>query len=81
MAYSRGRIGRSKYHLLHHFHKDFPLLETTFFVFLGHTQTDCPVLDRAYFAHPIDIHLATKTMQGYLNLHLCMHSCIFTILT
>jgi len=31
----------------------------------GHTQTDIPDLDKAYFAHPIDIHLATKTIQGW----------------
>ncbi|KAI3418916.1 hypothetical protein GPALN_008013 [Globodera pallida] len=31
----------------------------------GQTQTDLPDTDRAYFAHPIDIHLATRTIQGW----------------
>ncbi|KAK6017449.1 B9 protein, partial [Ostertagia ostertagi] len=33
----------------------------------GQTQTDLPsAFDEAYFAHPIDLHLATKTIQGEL---------------
>uniref|UniRef100_A0A915ERN0 B9 domain-containing protein 2 n=1 Tax=Ditylenchus dipsaci TaxID=166011 RepID=A0A915ERN0_9BILA len=31
----------------------------------GQTQTDLSELDKAYFAHPIDIHLATRTIQGW----------------
>lgn len=31
----------------------------------GQTQTDLPsVYEEAYLAHPIDLHLATKTIQG-----------------
>lgn len=31
----------------------------------GQTQTDLPdVDDTAHFCHPIDVHLATKTIQG-----------------
>lgn len=33
----------------------------------GQTQTDLPELEEvAYFSHPLDIHLATKTIQGTL---------------
>ncbi|RCN47683.1 B9 protein [Ancylostoma caninum] len=35
----------------------------------GQTQTDLPsAFEEAYFAHPIDLHLATKTIQGKLLL-------------
>ncbi|KAL3096944.1 hypothetical protein niasHS_002660 [Heterodera schachtii] len=34
----------------------------------GQTQTDLSDTDRAYFAHPIDIHLATRTIQGWPKL-------------
>lgn len=31
----------------------------------GQSQTDMPVVDDiAYFCHPIDVHLTTRTMQG-----------------
>ena len=31
----------------------------------GQTQTDQPVIEQtAYFAHPIDMHLSTRTIQG-----------------
>jgi hypothetical protein len=33
----------------------------------GQTHTDLPDTDRAYFAHPIDVHLATRTIQGQLD--------------
>nr|CDJ90592.1 B9 domain containing protein [Haemonchus contortus] len=37
----------------------------------GQTQTDLPsVFDEAYFAHPIDLHLATKTIQGWPRIQL-----------
>uniref|UniRef100_A0A914I0S1 B9 domain-containing protein 2 n=1 Tax=Globodera rostochiensis TaxID=31243 RepID=A0A914I0S1_GLORO len=37
----------------------------------GQTQTDLPDTDRAYFAHPIDIHLATRTIQGKAGRRFC----------
>ncbi|KJH47283.1 B9 protein [Dictyocaulus viviparus] len=37
----------------------------------GQTQTDLPsVFKEAYFAHPIDLHLATKTIQGWPRIQL-----------
>jgi len=37
----------------------------------GQTQTDLPSLhDRAYFCHPIDLHLTTQTIQGWPKLQL-----------
>ncbi|VDL74138.1 unnamed protein product [Nippostrongylus brasiliensis] len=37
----------------------------------GQTQTDLPsVYEEAYFAHPIDLHLATKTIQGWPRIQL-----------
>ncbi|VDP08042.1 unnamed protein product [Heligmosomoides polygyrus] len=37
----------------------------------GQTQTDLPsVYEEAYLAHPIDLHLATKTIQGWPRMHL-----------
>ncbi|CAL2042329.1 CBN-MKSR-2 protein [Caenorhabditis brenneri] len=35
----------------------------------GQTQTDCPsVFENAYFGHPIDLHLATSSIQGWPRL-------------
>ncbi|KAI6203390.1 hypothetical protein M3Y94_00550500 [Aphelenchoides besseyi] len=31
----------------------------------GQTQVDLPIMQRAYFGHPIDVHLSTKTIQGW----------------
>ncbi|VDD85768.1 unnamed protein product [Enterobius vermicularis] len=42
----------------------------------GQTQTDLPELEEvAYFSHPLDIHLATKTIQGWpkFNLQIWHH--------
>ncbi|KAK5965493.1 hypothetical protein GCK32_021631, partial [Trichostrongylus colubriformis] len=41
----------------------------------GQTQTDLPsVFEEAYFAHPIDLHLATKTIQGERSIEKrCFH--------
>ncbi|EYC06049.1 hypothetical protein Y032_0078g1164 [Ancylostoma ceylanicum] len=37
----------------------------------GQTQTDLPsAFEKAYFAHPIDLHLATKTVQGWPRMQL-----------
>ncbi|KAE9412626.1 hypothetical protein Angca_002923, partial [Angiostrongylus cantonensis] len=37
----------------------------------GQTQTDLPsVYEEAYFAHPIDLHLVTKTIQGWPRIEL-----------
>ncbi|KIH66201.1 B9 protein [Ancylostoma duodenale] len=37
----------------------------------GQTQTDLPsAFEEAYFAHPIDLHLATKTIQGWPRIQL-----------
>ncbi|KIH57024.1 B9 protein [Ancylostoma duodenale] len=37
----------------------------------GQTQTDLPsAFEEAYFAHPIDLHLATKTIQGWPRIEL-----------
>uniref|UniRef100_A0A914PCQ3 B9 domain-containing protein 2 n=1 Tax=Panagrolaimus davidi TaxID=227884 RepID=A0A914PCQ3_9BILA len=36
----------------------------------GQTQTDIPITDAAYFAHPIEIHLATKTIQGWPRINI-----------
>uniref|UniRef100_A0A914DKI1 B9 domain-containing protein 2 n=1 Tax=Acrobeloides nanus TaxID=290746 RepID=A0A914DKI1_9BILA len=36
----------------------------------GQTQTDLPITEKAYFCHPIDIHLATKSIQGWPKIHL-----------
>jgi B9 domain-containing protein 2 len=36
----------------------------------GQTQTDLPIIEKAYFAHPIDIHLTTQTIQGWPKIHL-----------
>ncbi|XP_044527066.1 B9 domain-containing protein 2 isoform X2 [Gracilinanus agilis] len=37
----------------------------------GQTQVDTPQLgDMAYWAHPIDLHFATKGLQGWPRLHL-----------
>ncbi|CAK5107016.1 unnamed protein product [Meloidogyne enterolobii] len=36
----------------------------------GQTHTDLPESERAYFAHPIDVHLATRTIQGKFKLKL-----------
>uniref|UniRef100_A0A0N5AHA5 B9 domain-containing protein 2 n=1 Tax=Syphacia muris TaxID=451379 RepID=A0A0N5AHA5_9BILA len=37
----------------------------------GQTQTDLPEFeDVAYFSHPLDIHLATKTIQGWPKISL-----------
>lgn len=39
----------------------------------GQTQTDHPFLgDAAFFAHPIDVHLATRSMQGMGQLWPCL---------
>lgn len=37
---------------------------------LFQTQTDLPIMEKAYFAHPIDIHLATQTIQGWPKIHI-----------
>ncbi|CAB3409858.1 unnamed protein product [Caenorhabditis bovis] len=35
----------------------------------GQTQTDCPrTFEEAHFSHPIDLHLATSTIQGWPKL-------------
>ncbi|CAI2349866.1 unnamed protein product [Caenorhabditis sp. 36 PRJEB53466] len=35
----------------------------------GQTQTDCPTaFEHAYFGHPVDLHLATSTIQGWPRL-------------
>ncbi|KAF1759629.1 hypothetical protein GCK72_016096 [Caenorhabditis remanei] len=35
----------------------------------GQTQTDCPsVFEHAYFGHPLDLHLATSSIQGWPRL-------------
>ena len=35
----------------------------------GQTQVDCPAIgDIAYFSHPIDIHFATRGLQGWPKL-------------
>ncbi|KAA3679889.1 B9 domain-containing protein 2 [Paragonimus westermani] len=37
----------------------------------GQTQVDCPQIgDKAYFCHPIDLHFATKGLQGWPKIHL-----------
>ncbi|CAD5206952.1 unnamed protein product [Bursaphelenchus okinawaensis] len=36
----------------------------------GQTQTDISVLEKAYFCHPIDLHLATRTIQNWPRIHL-----------
>ncbi|CAL8106006.1 unnamed protein product [Calicophoron daubneyi] len=36
----------------------------------GQTQLDCPRLgETAFFCHPIDLHFATKGLQGWPKLH------------
>ncbi|CAH8436021.1 unnamed protein product [Heterobilharzia americana] len=36
----------------------------------GETQVDCPLVgEKAYFCHPIDLHFATKGLQGWPKLH------------
>ncbi|PAA62683.1 hypothetical protein BOX15_Mlig030560g1 [Macrostomum lignano] len=36
----------------------------------GQTQVDCPASgEMAYFAHPIDLHFATRGLQGWPKLH------------
>ncbi|CAM0512202.1 unnamed protein product [Fasciola hepatica] len=36
----------------------------------GQTQVDCPVVGEvAHFCHPIDLHFATKGLQGWPKLH------------
>uniref|UniRef100_A0A915BF65 B9 domain-containing protein 2 n=1 Tax=Parascaris univalens TaxID=6257 RepID=A0A915BF65_PARUN len=37
----------------------------------GQTQTDLPEYEEvAYFSHPVDVHLATKTMQGWPRINI-----------
>ncbi|CAH8503526.1 unnamed protein product [Dicrocoelium dendriticum] len=36
----------------------------------GQTQVDCPKIgEKSYFCHPIDLHFATKGLQGWPKLH------------
>lgn len=36
----------------------------------GQTQCDLPTTEDAYFSHPIDIHLSTKTIQGWPRINI-----------
>uniref|UniRef100_A0A7E4UYF3 B9 domain-containing protein 2 n=1 Tax=Panagrellus redivivus TaxID=6233 RepID=A0A7E4UYF3_PANRE len=36
----------------------------------GQTQTDLPTTEAAYFAHPLNIHLSTRTIQGWPRINI-----------